>query len=162
MTPTSLTRPHNARWVLALAAALLAVAAGPAAQAASSAASSASDSLTTSVGSLSGSIQQSSTSSARTVAEGDYRVERVAAVAERPGQVRLTLQPVGATPADAGFDLLLPAEALARTAVAAGGTVTAVQRPYGVEFAEGRPRTAFFLVLSDDWHRELRSTPVGL
>lgn len=162
MTQTPSTRSPIRHLALAWAAAGLAMAAAPTAQAASSAASSASDSLTTSVGSVSGSIQQSSTSSARTVAEGDYRVERVAAVAERPGQVRLTLQPVGATAADAGFDLLLPAEALARTDVAAGGTVTAVQRPYGVEFAQGRPRTAFFLVLSDDWHRELRSTPVGL
>ena len=74
--------------------------------AASSTSSAVSDSVGTSVGSLSGSIQRSSDSSrTTTVADGDYRVVEVAAVAERPGQLRLTLQPV-ADPAGAAGGVL--------------------------------------------------------
>lgn len=131
--------------------------------AASSAASSASDSVATSVGSFSGSIQQSSASSSKTtgVAAGDYTVIHAAAVADRPGLVRLTLQPMaGGT--QGGFDLLVPQPVFADSGLAVGGTVSARERPYGLEFAQGEPRQAFFLVLADAWYRELQTTPVAL
>ena len=147
--------------VVALVAACVA-AAGPAV-AASSAASSASDSVATSVGSCSGSIQQSSASSSKTtgVAAGDYKLIETAQVAGRPGVMRLRLQPVDGR-ADGGFDLLLPEAVVAQARLAVGATVSARERPYGLEFAQGEPREAFFLVLADAWYRELQTTAVVL
>ena len=132
--------------------------------AASSTASSASDSVSTSVGSISGSIQKSSDSSSKTtdVAEGDYKIIDMAAVAERPGTVRMKLQAVVDRGADGEFFLYLPQEVVAQANLAQGGVVTARQRPYGLEFADGQTRQAFFLVLSDDWYRELQTTAVVL
>lgn len=146
------------RAALWLSCALLA---GPAL--AESSASSAASTASTSVASLSTSITQSSTSSSRNnnVAEGDYRVIQTAAVADRPGMLRLTLQPT-AGPADDGFDLLVPEPLVAQVQLVRGDTITARHRPYGIEFAQGRPRQAFFLVLADEWYRELQTTPVGL
>ena len=136
--------------------------AAPAA-AASSAASSASDSVATSVGSISGSIQQSSASSSKTtgVAAGDYKILETAEVAGRPGLLRLTLQPADGR-ADGGFDLLVPQPVVAQARLAVGATVSARARPYGLEFAQGEPREAFFLVLADAWYRELQTTAVVL
>lgn len=146
------------RAALGLAATLLAGAA-----AAESSASSAASTASTSVASLSTSITQSSASSSRNnrVADGDYRVIQTAELAERPGTVRLTLQPVAGRP-DEGFDLLVPAPLAAQEQLVAGSTVRARHRPYGIEFAQGEPRRAFFLVLADAWYRELQTTPVGL
>lgn len=143
---------------------LLLGAVGLQAQAASSTASAASESVTTLVGSLSGSIQNSSNSSSKDtkVAEGDYRIIEVAAVTERPGTVRLTLHAVADQGADSEFFLFLPQQAVDQGRLTQGGTVTARQRPYGVEFAQGEPRRAFFLVLRDDWYRELNTTAVVL
>jgi hypothetical protein len=36
------------------------------------------------------------------------------------------------------------------------------QRPYGVEFADGRTLQAFYLALSDEWYRELQTRAVEL
>ena len=145
-------------------AALLMWAAAMPSMAASSTASSASDSVTTSVGSISGSIQRSSDSSSKTtdVAEGDYKIIDVAAVAERPGTVRMKLQALADRGADGEFFLYLPQEVVDQAHLAQGGVVTARQRPYGLEFAHGQPQQAFFLVLSDDWYRELQTTAVVL
>lgn len=130
---------------------------------AESLASSAASTASSAVGSLSNSLTQSSNSSSKTnnVAEGDYRIIDRATVAERPGTVRLTLQPLQGG-ADAGFALWLPEPVAQQAGLVAGGTVTARQRPYGVEFAQGEPRQAFFLVLADDWYRELQTTAVAL
>lgn len=135
--------------------------------AASSAASSASDSVTTSVGSVSGSIQRSSASSSNTtgVADGDYRIIEVATVAERPGLVRLTLRALAGPAveqAEGEFFLFVPDTVAADSRLAQGGVISARQRPYGVEFAQGEAREAFFLVLTDAWYRELQTTPVVL
>lgn len=120
---------------------------------ASSAASSASDSSKTS--------SDSSSKKTQTV-EGPYRIIDVAALPDRPGLLRLRLQ----AQRDAGegepLTLVLPAETFDRHRLAAGQTVTARARPYGTEFALGVGRQAFFLVLSDDWARELPSNPVLL
>ena len=51
-----------------------------------------------------------------------------------------------------------------REQLAAGHTVLAQHRPYGLAFAtvdsKGQARP-FFLVLDDSWHRELHNRPVG-
>ncbi len=140
--------------------------------AASSAASSASDSVATSVGSLSGSLIQSSTSSSkdRQVADGDYRIIEIAAEEGRPDSVRLTLltndaraeQQASSSDEAASFQLIVPLEVLHKTGLTEGAMITARQRPYGLEFAEGQPRRAFYLALHDEWYRELQSTPVSL
>ncbi len=142
----------------------LAAAALPAA-AASSAASSASEGASASVGSVSDSFKKSSDGSSNTnnnLADGDYKVIDVAALPERPGTVRLTLQAVPERGEDSEFALYLPVKAVDQSHLAPGGIVTARHRPYGVEFAGGEPQQAFFLVLDDDWYRELLSKPVAL
>jgi hypothetical protein len=129
---------------------------------AASSASSASSTASTSIGSSSNSLEQSSDGSSQPnrTAQGDYRVDAVAAVADRPGYVRLTLQ---ATAADDRFDLLLPQRTADVAGVAAVGQVVhAAPRDYGVEFARADTREAFFLVLQDEWFHELASHPVTL
>lgn len=120
---------------------------------ASSAASSASDSA-----------GDSSDSSKRAVAtlEGAYRVVEVTPVPDRPGTVRLTLQALAGPGGVDVVRLVVPRQAVERGSVQAGGTVTASRRPYGVELAHADTRKAFFLLLDDDWHDELRSRPVSL
>lgn len=147
-----------------LATTLLLCASALPAWAASSAASSASDSIATSVGSISTSIQKSSDSSSKAtgVAEGDYRVTDVAAAEGRPGEVRVQLQAVADPSPEGELALFLPQAVFDQSALAPGGIVAARHRPYGLEFAKGEPRTAFFLALSDDWFQELQTRPVVL
>lgn len=145
--------------------ALLACAAPLACLAASSVGSSVSDSLTQSSGSVSDSVKGSSHSSSpdnKQVA-GDYKVIAMAAVADKPGFVELHLMRVAAG-ADAGAEiyLKLPREAATQGHVATGATVTALQRPYGIEFATTQPRAAFFLALADDVARDTKMAPVAL
>ncbi|MDO9235516.1 MAG: hypothetical protein Q7U28_05695 [Aquabacterium sp.] len=123
-----------------------------------------SDSISTAVGSVSGSIKKlsESSSSKDKVAAGDYKVIDVATVADRPGMARLTLQAMGDTKSDGDFFLYLPQKTVDANHVTAGGVVEARVRPYGVEFAIGEVRQAFFLVLEDDWYRELSTRPVVL
>jgi hypothetical protein len=132
--------------------------------AASSAASSASDSLSTSVGSISGSIQKSSDSSSKAndVAEGDYKIIDVAAVSERPGIVRMKLQALVDQVADREFFLYLPQKAFDQGNLGNGRIVTVRKRSYGGEFANRDTRQVFFLVLTDDWYRELQANAVVL
>lgn len=139
----------------------LAVAAMPAG--ASSVGSSASDSLSTSVGSFSDSIENSSKSSTGDdkVAEGDYRVVDVAALDERAGTLRLTLQATGVA-GDGEFFLYVPRKAFEQGRLARGEVVTARDRSYGMEFARADNREPFFLVMKDGLHRELASHPVVL
>lgn len=146
---------------LAASMALLGAAASLPAQAASSASSASLDGSSASVGSVSDSFQGSSNSSSKKdgkVAAGDYRIVEIADVAARPGMARLHLQ--AATDADDGFYLYVPRSTVAAGALADGHTVTARPRPYGVEFAHAG--TAFFLMLQDDWYRELQTRPVVL
>lgn len=129
----------------------------------SSVASSASTSLAQSVGSSSTSIQKSSDSSSKNnrVAQGDYKVIDMAELADQPGLLRVHLQAI-AGPAGDDFFLLLPRQAAEQGRLAAGKTVTAAQRPYGLQFAAADTQQAFFLVLDDNWHRELQTVPVTL
>lgn len=128
---------------------------------ADSGASSASSAGSASVGSLSNSITASSNSSspADKVAEGDYRVVEVVALADRPGLLRVQLLAVAGATEAAPIWLTLPEKAMAGRGLRNGDIVNARHRPYGIEFAHaeeaGRPRTAFFLVLADEWFDEL-------
>lgn len=129
-----------------------------------SSASSAGSASSASVSDSLGGSSKSSTGEAK-VADGDYRVIEVAELSDRPGMVRLTLQ-AAAPSADAGETgallLTLPRRALVQRDIAAGALVSARQRPYGLEFAHADTREAFFLVLADDWHRELAPRPLTL
>ena len=142
---------------------LLACATPLAALAASSAASSLSDSLTESSGSVSDSLKGSSHSSSPDdkQVKGDYKVTDVAEVDGQPGFVELHLQPVAA---NAGIEVYVkvPRAAAETGHVAAGALVTALQRPYGIEFATTQPRAAFFLALADDVVRDTKMAPVAL
>ena len=130
--------------------------------------SSASSAASTSVGSSSTSLNTSSNSSSGKdrVAQGPYTVLAMTAVAQQPDMLQLRLQGVAAadgTPANE-LTLTLPRVTAEREQLAAGHTVLAQHRPYGLAFAtvdsEGQARP-FFLVLDDSWHRELHNRPVG-
>lgn len=129
---------------------------------AESSASSASSAGSASVGSLSDSLRSSSGSSTDKVAEGDYRIIDVAAT-ERPDTLRLKMQHVANAIDDAAVIYLdVPRTALGDRAAAPGDIVGVRQRPYGYQFAWADTRVAFFLVLADDWRRELDTRPVQL
>jgi hypothetical protein len=93
---------------------------------------------------------------------GDYRVVEVTTLAERPGTLRLTLQALADPSADGEFQLFVPQQALERSPLAQGQIVTARERSYGIEFSVAATKEAFFLVLADDWYRELQSNAVVL
>lgn len=158
--------PHSPTRALLLCAAIICTSTSGA-WAASTSAVSVSDSVATSVGSASTSLQGSSNSSSGRdkVAEGDYKIITVTAIADEgkdSAMLRLTLQ-ARAGAGDAGpLFLLLPQATWAGSGLATGHTITARHRPYGLEFAQARTGQAFFLVLDDDWHRELHSRPVVL
>ena len=160
-----LPRSHDAHLKKSLATlALLACAAPLSCLAASSVASSVSDSLTESSGSVSDSLKGSSHSSSpdNKQVKGDYKVIDVADVAGQPGFVELHLLPVAANAAGAEVYLKLPRAAADQGHVATGAIVTALQRPYGIEFAANQPRAAFFLALADDVARDMKMAPVTL
>ncbi len=130
--------------------------------------SSASSAASTSVGSSSTSLETSSNSSTgnKRVAQGPYTVLNMTAVAQQPDMLQLRLQGVATADgtAAAEFTLTLPRVTAEREQLAAGHTVLAQHRPYGLAFAtlgsDGQARP-FFLVLDDSWHRELHNHPVG-
>ena len=144
--------------------ALLACAAPLSCLAASSAASSISDSLTQSSGSISDSLKGSSHSSSpdNKQVKGDFKVIDMAELADRPGMVQLQLRPVAATSDDTDILLTLPRVAAANGHVEKDATITALQRPYGIEFASGQPHAAFFLALANDWVSDLKTAPLTL
>lgn len=132
--------------------------------------SSASSASSTSVGSSSASIGKSSDSSNSgakdKVAQGQYTVVDVAEVADQTNMLRVRLQPratEGAASTGPSFDLVLPRQAAEQGHLIAGQTISAEHRPYGLAFAtvtETGNASPFFLVLDDDWYRELQSRPV--
>ncbi len=135
--------------------------------AASSTASSASEGASSAASSGSKSLEASSGSSSKgdKVAAGDYRIIDVAAAADRPGMVRVHLQAaaeMSALNAPDAFYLVLPEQAFEKSQLVAGQLVTARQHAYGLEFANQQNQQAFFLVLSDEWYRELDSKAVVL
>jgi hypothetical protein len=130
---------------------------------ADSLASSASSAGSASVGSLSDSVHGSSNSSSReTTAAGDYRVVEVAELAERPGMLRLTLQPVARTDEAGVLWLDLPQGTWQAQHLVTGDLLTAVARPYGLEIARTDTRQAIYLLLADDWRHDLDARPLAL
>ena len=165
MTPTtsravSPLSPFTRLSALALLLAAVALPAG----AASSASSASSDSASTSVGSLSTSVQNSSQSSSgdNKVADGDYRVIEVAEAPARAGTVRLKLHAVANEARQGEFFLYMPQEAYDQSRLGQGSVVTARARAYGLEFANPKATKPFFLVLADEWFRELQTKIVRL
>jgi hypothetical protein len=146
--------------VIATAPAVAESVASSAASTASFAASSASNSLEASSG---------SSSKGTTAAAGDYRIEAVTVAADRPGMVRLALQPTAndgqrepfVRDARQPFVLVLPQRTADQQGLARGDTVSVRERAYGFEFARADTRQPFFLVLADAWHRELDARPLG-
>ena len=129
---------------------------------AESSASTASSATSSAAGSLSNSLQGSSNSSSKTTtaAAGEYRIEAVTVDADRPGMVRLALQPVLPSDERQPFVLVLPQRTVAQEGLVRGDTVSARARPYGIEFARAETRQAFFLVVADAWLQELDPRPV--
>ena len=152
-----LVRTHLLSTSILLAAACVPAVAGSLVGSSAAGGSSASSAASDSVGT-------SSDSSTRAVAnlDGPYRIVDVAPVPERPGTVRVTLRALAASEQDETALLYLPQQTFERAGLAPGGTITAQQRPYGVEFAHADTRRAFFLLLTDGVQRELRSNPVSL
>lgn len=139
-------------------------------------ASSASSAGSASLGSISDSSKGSSKSSTggTKVAEGDYKVIQVAALAGQPGMLQVKLQATAQngksnsenngenTGEQGALWLTLPQQALTQRALVAGDVVSASNRPYGVAFAHADSRTAFFLLLADDWRNDLEPQRVAL
>lgn len=126
--------------------------------------SSASSASSTSIGSSSASSEKSSNSSSTKdrVAQGQYTVVEITELAEQTNMVRLRMQAVGGT---AEVLLLLPRAATDRAQLTAGQVVSAEHRPYGLTLATVDATTGtapFFLILEDDWFRELESRPIGV
>lgn len=130
----------------------------------SSASSAASDSVGTSSGSASTSSEASSDSSTseKKTAAGDYRVAEVTETAARPGLLRLRLQALDEQRRGYEFFLYVPQQTAQDHGVARGQVLTARARPYGLEFAQAQAGTPFFLLLDDDWQRELSTRPLTL
>ncbi|MFM8898615.1 MAG: hypothetical protein ACKOF9_01520 [Burkholderiales bacterium] len=135
-----------------------------AALATTSSTSSASSATSASLGSSSTSIETSSDSSTsdKKVAAGDYKVMAITADADRAGIMRLRLLAVGTDYKRTEFDLLLPVKVVEETGLAAGMVVAARERAYGLEFSVFGQQQAFFLVLQDEWYRDLHNKPVTL
>jgi hypothetical protein len=130
--------------------------------AAESFASSASSAASTSVGSLSDSLHDSSGSSTRNVAEGDYRIIEVAE-ADGAGKLRMKMQHIAnARENTAVIYLDVPRAALGNRIATPGDIVGVHPRPYGYEFAWADTGVAFFLVLAAEWQRDLDLRPVQL
>ena len=138
---------------------------------AESVASSAASTASFAASSASNSLEASSGSSSKgtTAAAGDYRIEAVTVAADRPGMVRLALQPA-ASDGQRGvfvrderqpFVLVLPQRTADQQSLVRGDTVSVRERAYGFEFARADTRQPFFLVLADAWHRELDARPLG-
>ncbi|CAN5200131.1 hypothetical protein BH11PSE10_BH11PSE10_21200 [soil metagenome] len=127
-------------------------------------ASSASSAGSASLGSISDSSKGSSKSSTggTKVAEGDYKVIEVAVLSGQPGMLQLKLKAAAASGEQGALWLTLPQQALAQRALVAGDLVNASYKPYGIAFAHADSRSAFFLLLADDWRNDLDPQPVAL
>lgn len=105
----------------------------------------------------------SSKSSAQQIAQGPYEVTAVAVATDNPDALRLTLHALQADAED--FELTVPRQIAEQNQIAVRSVIEASAREYGLAFAlrdtAGGART-FFLVLEDEWHKELDNRPVTL
>lgn len=148
-------------WILGSMLAAVGAAAAPPAVATLNSSMALSESLAASVGSASDSLVGSSRSSAgRTQsAAGEYRVAAV--VDATAARVRLLLEPLDAA-RDGGYALELPRRTAEQHGVAAGTRVSALARPWGLEYQRSDTHTAFYLVVDDDWSDALAVRPVTM
>lgn len=135
---------------------------GAASGMASSAGSSASEAGSSALGGSSDSLGTSSDSSGEDtkVAAGDYRLAAINPVADQQEMLRLTMEPLDTTGDASSFHLDLPRLALKDKQLNPGETIRVLERSYGLEFAHGAKQEPFFLVLADDWQRDLGSRVV--
>lgn len=144
-------------------AALLATGVAGQAQA-DSFASSASSAGSASSGSISTSLNGSSNSSTRNdkIANGAWRIDRVEPLAQAPGRPQMVRLSMQAEQLDQQLTLDLPLTVFNQQNLGQGDLVDVQKRDYGFQFARNDTRSAFFLVLADDWHDELAARPVTL
>lgn len=144
-------------------AALLATGVAGQAQA-DSFASSASSAGSASSGSISTSLNGSSNSSTGNdkIANGAWRIERVEQLAQAPGRPQMVRLSMQAEQLDQQLTLDLPLTVFSAQNLGQGDLVDVQKRDYGFQFARNDTRSAFFLVLADDWHDELAARPVTL
>lgn len=136
-----------------------------AASLAASSASSAVDSLSTSVGASSNAVSgvsRSSSPGGGKVAQGEYRIERTAVLADAPGRTAVDLQPTGdaAAAGAQAWQLRLPTEVAARAELQSGLLVAVRERPYGFGLWRQGVDEPFFLVVRDEWAQALQARPV--
>lgn len=110
-----------------------------------------SESVAASVGSASDSLVGSSRSSVGGTkqAAGKYRVVALLEVPGRPERLRLQLEPL-ADGRGMQHGLELPRRTAERHGLGVGMEVSALARPWGLEYALAATRTAFFLVVDDE------------
>jgi hypothetical protein len=157
----------NARVLSRVLATALFTALASTAWAAGSASSASLEGGSASVGSVSTSLETSSNASSNSSsggdrkAEGAYRVERVAAAADRPGHVRVFLAPLQTHTDGAPIALVLPKETARTAALQSGDTVLVAGRPYGLAFLRADQPAPFFLALNDGARPEMRTRALG-
>ncbi len=129
---------------------------------ASSAGVSASSAGSTSVKGSSDAISGSSDSStgADDVAAGDYRLAAIESVADQAEWVNLKLEPLAGAQQAVDFKLKLPAATANREQLNAGDVIRVAHRPYGLEFTNDKTNAPFYLVLAEDWQRDMQSRVV--
>ena len=126
-------------------------------------ASSASSAGSASSGSVSDSLQGSSNSSTgnnNRRADGTYQILEVTPTPGRANSARIAMQ-LGAD-AKERIVLDLPQAVADKQALGSGVLVQVKNRDYGLEFARGDNRQAFFLVLADEVYNELAARKVVL
>jgi hypothetical protein len=158
-----MVRRKSAALAVTALLATLAIATLPA-HAASSASSASSEGSSASSGSVSDSFGSSSDSSKgeKTIAEGHYRIVRVAE-AGTTGRLQLTLAALDATTSTT-LELVLPEAAVRQAALAEGSTLHARERSYGWALAAGtaaEAREPFFLIVHDAQRREFATRKLG-
>ncbi|WLI88840.1 hypothetical protein Q4S45_19355 [Massilia sp. R2A-15] len=123
--------------------------------------SSASSAGSASIGSISDSFGASSNSSSgdNKRADGRYRLTDIGDAPGRAGVARLTMQ--GDDPQQR-IVLDLPKAVVQQQGFVRGDYVQAKNRDYGMEFARDDTRTAFYLVLADEWYNELAARKVTI
>lgn len=92
-------------------------------------------------------------------AQAEARTE-VQMQAQMPAQTQTPTAIRADASAGPQWELRLPRAVAEREGLAPGRLVRAAQQPYGVSFALAEQPRPFFLVLADDWQRELPAHPV--
>ena len=89
-------------------------------------------------------------------------VHMIAAIANKPGHLRLQLQATATTGEAGAATLDLPRQAVERQALQVKGLIELRERAYGMEVAMATNKTAFFLLLKDEWRHDMETRAVTL